>query len=306
MNFTYQLPNNFRIRVYQFLKQLKNTAIANAFNSISYEAQDKGIAYYAGLKGDNWDKHALDFIIEGTHREIELLEGNINVLKVAINNSLNSQESGYLLREILFFDTEKKLPDSSFFKTDKERFSTDLKSAEKIYEVLIEVGTKLCLNKTYNGNSSENSINDFVRDILSSMEYEVKDQSRHGVSTNGLEAGEVDILLTKNGNEIAIYEGMKLNSVNTTYISTHIDKAIKNYNPLGTATYIIAYVDAINYNDFWERYFNYLSTYKYPLPIKTLITKKTTPNAAIKAAFMVVSRDEFDFPVYFMTFNIEK
>ncbi|MCY7008592.1 hypothetical protein OCK72_08065 [Fusobacterium simiae] len=302
MNFTYQLPDNFKIWVCQFLQQFKNIEVATAFDNINYKTQDKGLAYYAGLKGDNWDKHAVDFIIEGFQGDIELLKENINTLKNAINYSLNSEESGFLLKEILFLDTEN----SSFFKTNKERLSADLKSAKKIYEDLIKVGEKLCLNVNYSGSSSENSINDFVRDMLSSMGYEVKDQSRHGVSTSGLEAGEVDILLTKGGNEIAIYEGMNLSCVNTTYINIHIDKAIKNYNPLGTPTYIIAYVNVVDYNDFWEKYFNHLKRYEYPFPSKIQITEKTLPNAAIKAAFIIVSRDGFDFPVYFMTFNIKK
>ena len=58
------------------------------------------------------------------------------------------------------------------------------------------------------------------------------------MSASGKDAAEVDILLTKDGKEIGIFEGMKLNSVNADYIDRHISKLITNYNALGTATFI--------------------------------------------------------------------
>ena len=47
---------------------------------------------------------------------------------------------------------------------------------------------------------------------------------------------------------------MKLNSVNADYIDRHISKSITNYNALGTATFIVAYVNSANFEAFWERY----------------------------------------------------
>ena len=43
------------------------------------------------------------------------------------------------------------------------------------------------------------------------------------------------------------------------------EKAINNYNPLGTATFIIAYVTAADFGGFWERYTNYLVNYQFHL-----------------------------------------
>ena len=60
-DFTYVLPNNFRSRVVQFLRQFNNSKVVNAFFNCKYEYVDVGLAYYAGLKGDNWNKKALDF-----------------------------------------------------------------------------------------------------------------------------------------------------------------------------------------------------------------------------------------------------
>ena len=87
---------------------------------------------------------------------------------------------------------------------------------------------------------------------------EVKDQTRHGISMSGKDAAEVDILLTKEGKEIAIFEGLKLDSVNKSYIATHIDKAIINYNALGTATFVVSYVSVADYKVFWEKFSSYI------------------------------------------------
>ncbi len=122
---------------------------------------------------------------------------------------------------------------------------------------------------------------------------------------SGKDAGEVDILFTKDGNEIALFEGLKLSSVDKNYIDMHIKKAIENYNALGTATFIVAYIKTPNYQNFWERYTEYLKSYKYDLTVKRMLEVKTYPNAATRVATVILSRDGFDFPVYFITFKIE-
>ena len=53
--------------------------------------------------------------------------------------------------------------------------------------------------------------------------FQVMDQTRHGISSNERDAGEVDLLLKKNVWEAAIFEGLKLDSVNSQYIKNHID-----------------------------------------------------------------------------------
>ena len=83
---------------------------------------------------------------------------------------------------------------------------------------LVQIGEHVCWNVLFNAESSENSINDYFRDMFFAKGYlEVKDQSRHGVSASGKDAAEIDILLTKDGKEIGIFEGMKLNSINADY-----------------------------------------------------------------------------------------
>lgn len=261
-DFSYKLPSNFDRRVCQFLQQMKETNVAEAFKNCMYEYDDVGLAYYAGLRGDNWNKKAIDITFEGP-------SVYINCLK------------------------------------NYDRLNADIETAKVVLSDLIQIGERVCLNCSFNENSTENSINDYFRDMLSVKGYkEVKDQTRHGISVNGKDAAEVDILLSKNGKEIAIYEGLKLDSVNQSYIATHIDKAIVNYNSLGTATFIVSYINTADFGAFWTRYSAYIENYHFPLEVKRKYVEMRYPNASTRVATMILSRDEYDFPVYFIALKI--
>lgn len=111
-------------------------------------------------------------------------------------------------------------------------------------------------------------------------------------------------MLSKAGRDVAIIEGMKLNSVNTSYIDEHITKALVNYNPLGTASFLIAYVSVSDFGSFWERYTEHLREYSYQLRLKRQFQTDSYPNASARVATMVLSRDDYDFPVYFVAFKL--
>lgn len=302
-DFTYALPNDFDNRVYQLLQQLyKSHELANAFANCRYEYVDLGLAYYAGLKGDNWNKNAIDMTIEGSKSAILVLKSNKSIVENAISKALKSTETGLLLRDTMYLVSDDF---SVFPETNEERLNADIKSSELVLADLIKVGERLCSNATYDINSSENSINDFFRDTLSLMGYnEVKDQTRHGISDSGKEAGEVDILITKDGKEVAIFEGLKLSNVNTAYIDSHIEKAITNYNALGTATFIVSYVSTSNFENFWNRFLEFLETHKFSLDVKRKMQNLSYPNASTRVAKTVLSRDGYDFPTYFITFKL--
>lgn len=302
-DFTYEFPTDFEKRVLQILQQKPfGIQMAIAFKKCSYEYEDLGLAYYAGVTGDTWNKNALDFTIEGPYDSISVLKNHEMELEDAISKALRSSISGLVTRKILFLfdDVDVLFPESN-----DDRLNADISAANDILADLIKIGEKVCTNATYSKESSENSINDYFRDTLSLMRYdEVKDQTRHGISLNGLDAGEIDILITKDGKEVAIFEGLKLDSVNTTYIDDHISKAIINYNSLGTATFVVAYVTSANFEKFWERYIAYLQSVRFPLHTKQVLAEKPYVSAAVRVAWMILSRDGFDFPVYFVAFNI--
>lgn len=302
-DFTYEFPSDFDNRVNQLLQQEDSRAqVASAFQRCKYEYDDLGLAYYAGLRGnDYWNKRALDFTIEGAEEDINILKNHARGLTDAISRSLRPNVSGFVVRKILYLIDDMPLLPA----TNEERLNADILAANSVLSDLIKIGERVCSNATYRNNSSENSINDFFRDTLSLMGYtEVKDQTRHGVSISGKDAGEVDILIAKDGKEIAIFEGLKLDSVHTEYIDQHINKAINNYNALGTATFIVAYVSVRNFESFWERYTAHIQSHTFPLQIRRNLNVKTSPNAAIRIAEMILSRDGFDFPVYYIALNL--
>ena len=86
-DFTYILPENFEKRVVQYLLQLANRQLAEAFPHCKYEYEDVGLAYYAGLRGDNWNKRALDFTFEGADKDISVLKRADKKLKEYLANN---------------------------------------------------------------------------------------------------------------------------------------------------------------------------------------------------------------------------
>jgi hypothetical protein len=190
--------------------------------------------------------------------------------------------------------------------TNQERLNITLRLAEGVLKDLISVSEKVCNNQMYNYTQSENSFNDYYRDVLGEMGYsQIRDQTRHGISTKGCDAGEVDLLLMKENKEEAIVEALKLDSVNKSYIKEHIDKAILNYNSLGTPTFIMAYVRTEDFGKFWGKYYNHLKGYNYKLEIRQGLAELPRPNAAVRCARLILARDEYDFPVYFLAINVK-
>lgn len=301
-DFNYVIPADFDNRIVQILKQKPaGMKLANAFKKCFYEYENLGLAYYAGLTGDVWNKNALDFTIEGSREHIDLLKNHVRDVDDAISKALRSSTSGFVVREIMFLENDENTP---FPESNRDRLNADIATSNVVLNDLIRIAERVCSNVTYR-NSSENGINDFFRDTLSLMGYsEVKDQTRHGISASGADAGEVDILITKEGREVAIFEGLNLASVNTAYIDEHIRKAIINYNSLGTATFIVAYVTVADFEGFWSRYTTHLQSVQFPLQIKQSLRLKPHVNAAVRTADMILSRDGFDFPIYFMALNL--
>lgn len=304
-DFSYKIPENFLKRTVQYLQQLNKIVAAESLKRCTFEYEDVGLAFYAGLKGDNWNKKALDFTFEGSKKDIDLLRSANTFSEQAISKALKPSESGFLLRDIFYFETEDSLDDVVMYSSNEERLNADIQTSKAVLSDLIQIGECLSLNHLYNSSCSENTLNDYFRDMLTAKGYaEVKDQTRHGISSSGKDAGEVDLLLTKEGKEIAIFEGLKLNCVNASYIDQHIDKAIINYNAFGTATFIVGYINSSNFESFWDNFCEHIRNYTFPLQIKRELQILTHPNASTRIAIMILSRDGYDFPVYFMAINI--
>lgn len=88
-----------------------------------------------------------------------------------------------------------------------------------------------------------------------SKRYEVRDQTREGISSTGISAGELDIAIEDNGNLISLIEPMKLASIDSAYINLHYTKLLRNYNPLMVKrTFLITYYEGSRFESWWDRY----------------------------------------------------
>ena len=304
--YSYQVPDGFDRRVEQYLVAIApNAKVLTDLRRCHYDFEDLGNAYYAGIRPAPWDSNAMDVTLLGPSASIDRLREMKAALSTAVSKALNTSATGLLLSEL--FLIEDVVPLSASFISDQDRFVDDVRNAQVIKEEIVRIGENLSKNILYTDDISEDSINDFFRDFLERLDcFEVKDQTRHGLSSNGSAAGEVDILLQKDGREAAIIEGLKLSCVNTSYIGEHIRKATINYNPLGTPVFILAYVSTNDFEKFWLHCLEFLKGYSFDARVEKSILSEATPNAACRLASAVLSRDGFSFPFFFIAFKLIK
>ncbi|BEM23908.1 hypothetical protein V6294_06330 [Serratia marcescens] len=117
------------------------------------------------------------------------------------------------------------------------------------------------LTRLSNRGRTEDDYNDYIRDMMLSKKYEVRDQTREGISSSGLSAGELDLAIEDNGELFSIIEPMKLTSVDSNYINLHYTKLLRNYNPLMVKrTFLITYYEGSRFEDWWVRYQEHIHT----------------------------------------------
>ena len=149
-----------------------------------------------------------------------------------------------------------------------EAYAKAMRTAPCLFDEIVGALSSLCGNIAYNSSSPEDMMNDYVRDILG-RGLQVRDQTRQGISGNSRsaergKAGELDIQIRNNGRPIGIFEGLRLESVNSQYIYDHIRKATINYNPQGVKEiFIVAYVQrqTKEFGGFWKRFVDCVKKY---------------------------------------------
>ena len=150
-----------------------------------------------------------------------------------------------------------------------EAYAKALRSSPFLFDEIVGALSSLCGNRHYNAASDEDTMNDYVRDILG-QGLQVRDQTRQGISVNSRSAekghaGEVDIQIRNNGRPIGIYEGLRLDGVKSGEIYDHIAKATINYNPQGVKeVFVVAYIikHTIGFGGFWKRFVDCVQKYK--------------------------------------------
>ena len=160
-------------------------------------------------------------------------------------------------------------------------------------------------DKNYYG-KDENTINDGIRNQLS-MIYEVKDQTRQGISASGKDAGEIDFMLYNGDYPVAIVEGLKLDSVNKDYLNTHIDKTLTSYDPIGCPlVYILIYATATKFENFWDRIMDYLSGYSFPYDVVEAIREISIAYTESRHAKAILTRSGKDVCVHLYAISMRQ
>ena len=112
--------------------------------------------------------------------------------------------------------------------------------------------------------ASEDQRNDFIRDILETNGYQVKDQTRQGLSGTGLSTGEVDLLVQYRDLPLCVVEALNLSYLNKKYRNLHLDK-LYNYDTLGNKfNVVLSYVSVRDFGVFWNGYRTHINGHTYP------------------------------------------
>lgn len=164
--------------------------------------------------------------------------------------------------------------------------------------------TKLQRNHNYNSASSEDTMNDYVRDILDES-YQIKDQTRQGESQKGDDAGEVDIQICVDGFPIVMIEALVLDSLKKQYLGDHINKVLTKYDPNGCPyAVIVIYATMARFDSFYSKFLEYLNQYEFPYEKLSDIYDVPTDYTQYRHAQIILCRSGQNIRVHFMVAHI--
>ena len=225
--------------------------IAECINSVAYGSQEYGYVLIGVTKDGN------NYCLCGIDKHINMN----NVIQNALKQVKPKTEISHQICNI-----EGKVIYVIKVKTCEKILRVTSVDSDKMKEVLRELLSacvKLQANAIYY-QATEDQRNDYIRDILDTAGYDVKDQTRHGLSPSGKAAGEIDILIKQDDFPLTIIEALNLDSLNTAYLDKHIDK-IYNYDTAGNKfNIILSYVTVADFVTFCNKYFQHIKTYVYP------------------------------------------
>lgn len=122
-------------------------------------------------------------------------------------------------------------------------------------------------------NSEENDLNDAFRDSLDLL-YSVNDQTRRGISQSGTGAGEIDLLIRREGLPFAIIEALRLRSLEREYLNTHINKALTNYDQAGCPhAFVVVYAQVNDFANFWNKLLEHVKNYQFPYTVDDTLSE---------------------------------
>ena len=191
----------------------------------------------------------------------KLLFSNNNLYFISslltVELSMNIAEKESLEIEQFFFQAKmekSKLAIEQLYGDAPSKSKEVLESEKVLVKDIATACVRLLQNSLYY-KQSENNRNDMLRDMLCMLGYDVKDQTRTGISASGKSSGEADLMIVKSKLPYSFIEAMNLQSLNSNTITEHIERIYK-YDKAGTAiNFVVCYVNVSNPEKF---YFDYL------------------------------------------------
>ena len=233
--------------------ELRPQKIAELTKSVAEKTEKQGYVIIGmGNKDNGYSINGINFGID--------IEALVSLALQQIHSKIRAEYQVFSLegKRVCVIGVERYIEDKKQLSSE-----TKIERREKVFKDLLNACIKLQKNNTFI-NVSEDQRNDFIRDILETSGYQIKDQTRQGKSASGKSSGEIDILLHDHGNPISIIEALNLNGFEKAYLDEHIEKVYK-YDITGNKiNYLISYVKTKNFGKFWEKYVVHIRNYGYP------------------------------------------
>ena len=88
----------------------------------------------------------MTFTFEGADKDISVLKRADKKLKDAIGKALKPSESGFLIRNVVYFDVDVSLEDVASPSSNEERLNCDIQTAKNVLNDLVQIGERVCWN----------------------------------------------------------------------------------------------------------------------------------------------------------------
>ena len=165
-------------------------------------------------------------------------------------------------------------------------------SEEEICSKILRAVCKLQGNSHYDKDSTEDTMNDYIRDILGES-YIVRDQTRQGESENGDRAGEVDMQICFEDLPVAMIEAIKVYSLERNRLAAHMNKVLTKYDPNGCPyVFLVIYTTIKRFDVGYKNILTYFEGYEYPYPRETNLQEVDTGYGEIKHAQITLNRND--------------
>lgn len=194
----------------------------------------------------------------------QIFDGSDDLIKVKM------EYDEILIQKQNLLEQKERLWKEMFYEYRKGRGEKKDNCIPEKHEIIIRALLEICVRMQGNSNYygvDEDYRNDYIRDMLSLMNFDVKDQTRQGLSKNEKKPGELDLLICEKGLPMTIIEALNLYSFNKRYIDEHIERIYKYDGAGNRFNILLSYVTVANFPAFIRTYKDHIKNHAYSYPL---------------------------------------